>query len=68
MTKEAAEKKLKEFINKNYEFCIGVRFSHLKYSNTSYFNMGKVKTIGEAELNKSENKSFKSSCFLLFYD
>lgn len=32
MTKEAAEKKLKEFIDKNYEFCIGVRFSHLQYS------------------------------------
>ncbi|MBC2849844.1 hypothetical protein H5J22_00100 [Cetobacterium sp. 8H] len=48
MTKEASEKKLKEFIDKNYKFYIGVRFPHLQYSNTSYFNMGKVKIIGES--------------------
>lgn len=58
MTKEAAEKKSKEFIDKNYEFCIGVRFSHLQYSNTSYFNMGKVKTIGEAESNIVDTKKY----------
>lgn len=58
MTKEAAEKKLKEFIDKNYEFCIGVRFPHLQYSNTSYFNMGKVKIIGEPELNKVDTKKY----------
>lgn len=58
MIKEAVEKKLKEFIDKNYEFCIGVRFTHLQYSNTSYFNMGKVKIIGEPELNKVDIKKY----------
>lgn len=57
-TKEQAEKKLKEFIEDNYEFCIGVRFPHLQYSSTSYFNMGKVKIVGSPELNILDKEKY----------
>lgn len=53
-----AKEKLEKLIENNYEFCIGVKFPHLQYSSTSFFNMGRVKIIGVPKINKTEKGKF----------
>ncbi len=42
-TKKSAIEKVDNFIKEDYKFYICAQFPHLGYSNTSYFNLGKVK-------------------------
>lgn len=54
-TKEEAEKKIQRFLSEEYTFYICAQFPHLGYSNTSFFNLGKVKILNVVE-GKGSNK------------
>ncbi len=57
-TEGKANEKLKRFIDEGYEFYICAKFPHLKYSSTSFFNMGKVKIIGTPEPNITDKGKY----------
>lgn len=41
-TEEMSNKKVEKLFNENYKFYICANFPHLKYTNTTYFNLGSV--------------------------
>lgn len=58
-TFQTAKEKMSKFINEKYEFCICANFPHLKYSTTSFFNMGKLEIIDISEVIEYKNKEGK---------
>lgn len=55
-TFEKAEEKKNMLINEDYEFVVCAVFPHLGYSNTSYFNLGKVKGFVASEVIENNSK------------
>lgn len=55
---EQANNKIKELINEDYEFYLGVRFPHLQYGSTSLFYMGKVEITEKPILNITDKGKY----------
>lgn len=57
-SEEAANKKVKEFIDGNYIFNICAKFPHLGYTNTSYFNLGKLRISNVSDVFKNSERQY----------
>lgn len=58
ISKKSAENKLNNLLKNNYEFKICAQFPHLGYSNTSFFNLGKLKLVSVSEVIKNDEKKY----------
>lgn len=64
-TEKGSIEKIRRFINEGYEFRICAKFPHLGYSQTAYFNLGKVTLQAVSDVKKRGQRQYNNEITFL---